>query len=133
MKILTTKMKKSTDHIEKYRVLTGPMASTSADGMNGAFMIPVRGCVVGVVVSNGRDWEEERLPLPKWEHVSVSLKGRIPLWYEMQAVKDLFWEPEELAVQFHVPKADHINVNENVLHLWRPVGIEIPVPPKECV
>jgi len=51
----------------------------------------------------------------------------------MDAVKDLFWEPDELVVQFHVPKVAHVNIHEHVLHLWKPVGFEIPLPPADCV
>ena len=74
-----------------------------------------------------------------WEHVSVHAfdsqfqKKRIPSWIEMDFIKDQFWTPEECVVQFHVPKSDHINLNEFVLHLWRCKTAAFPMPPKECV
>jgi hypothetical protein len=64
-----------------------------------------------------------------WDHVSVSLENRIPTWEEMEMVKRLFFKPHEIAVQFHVPPKDHINVHPHVLHLWRPQREKIPLPP----
>lgn len=64
-----------------------------------------------------------------WDHVSVSASGRTPTWSEMEAIKRLFFEPNECAMQLHVPVKDHINNNPNVLHMWRPHGVEIPRPP----
>lgn len=72
------------------------------------------------------------LPSPAWEHVSVSARG-IPTWEEMCWVKGRFWEDNECVVQFHPPEDKYVNVHENVLHLWKPVGIEFPQPPVECV
>src|SRR5215469_9048693 len=64
-----------------------------------------------------------------WEHVSVSLQGRCPKWEEMVRVKRLFWLPTETVMQLHVPDSDHINCHPFTLHLWRPINIEIPLPP----
>ena len=67
-----------------------------------------------------------------WEHVSVSLIDRCPTWEEMCFVKDLFWNDDELVVQFHPPKSDYINCHPFVLHLWKgPQRIKLP--PKEFV
>jgi hypothetical protein len=68
------------------------------------------------------------LPLPAWEHVSVSA-STVPVWGEMCWVKDLFWGPEEVVVQYHPPESQYVNVHGRVLHLWKPVGLEIPMPP----
>lgn len=54
-----------------------------------------------------------------WEHVSVSCRNRCPNWIEMCFVKDLCWQDEELVLQLHVPKSQHIDNNPNVLHMWR--------------
>jgi len=67
-----------------------------------------------------------------WEHVSVSRCDRIPTWMEMCHVKDLFWMPEELVVQFHPPRSKYVNIHPNVLHLWKP-PYKIELPPKEYV
>ena len=64
-----------------------------------------------------------------WEHVSLSRARRPPHWAEMEQVKHMFFKPDECAMQLHVPAADHIDTHPNCLHLWRPVGGEIPRPP----
>jgi hypothetical protein len=97
-----------------------------------------------VIISNGGGWD----------HVSVSLENRCPTWKEMCAVKDLFFKDDEVAMQLHVAKADHINHHPFCLHLWRPQTPEeraenekvnnddgagwptpwgIPLPPKEAI
>ena len=67
------------------------------------------------------------------DHVSVSRPNRCPNWPEMEHVKRLFFKEDETAMQLHVPPADHINCHPYCLHLWRPLGAEIPRPPAEMV
>jgi hypothetical protein len=43
-------------------------------------------------------------------------------------VKDLFWDVEEVVVQFHPKKSEYVN-NFRVLHLWRPTNGVFPTPP----
>lgn len=64
-----------------------------------------------------------------WDHVSVSAAGRCPTWTEMDAIKRMFFEPHETAMQLHVPTREHINNHQFVLHLWRPHDTAIPRPP----
>ncbi len=64
-----------------------------------------------------------------WEHASVSLPKRCPTWREMDWVRHLVWRPEETVMQLHVPVEAHISFDDYCLHLWRPIGIEIPRPP----
>jgi hypothetical protein len=64
----------------------------------------------------------------KWEHVSVSTHDRIPTWEEMCFIKDLFWDAEDTVIQFHPPKSEYVNQHPYTLHLWRPIGAEIPRP-----
>ena len=119
--------------IEKYRVTSGRTASDSSYQNNGAFMLPVLKaggeiilsddpkichCTLGIIVSDGMDWD----------HVSVSLPSRCPNWEEMCFVKDLFFEPEEPAMQLHPPKSDYVNYHQHCLHLWRPQAKRIPLP-----
>ena len=65
-----------------------------------------------------------------WEHVSVNGPNRCPTWEEMCFVKDLFWKPNEWVIQYHPASTDYINLNNNVLHLWKPTNQVIPKPPK---
>ena len=64
-----------------------------------------------------------------WDHVSVSTKARCPEWGEMMLIHRLFFAADEVAVQYCMPKTDHISVHPYVLHLWRPHGVVLPVPP----
>lgn len=68
-----------------------------------------------------------------WDHISVSRRNRCPNWVEMSQVKKLFFYPSEMAVQFHVPEDQHINYHPFTLHLWRPWGKQIDLPPAEFV
>lgn len=97
---------------EKFRVKT--TADDLEPGLNGLFVVrsiklknPLR-----VIASDGGGWE----------HVSVSLQDRTPTWSEMAFIKALFWDPEDLVVQMHVPESDHVNCHPFCLHLWRAAG-----------
>lgn len=70
-----------------------------------------------------------------WEHVSISTPDRCPTWEEMCFVKNLFWEDEELVVQFHPPKSQYVNCHPRTLHLWRPTRHKdrMPFPPRDLV
>ena len=110
---------------EEYRIKTGALGSDKSIGNNGAFFIrslkfkqPIR-----AVVSDGMGWE----------HVSVSFPNRCPTWGEMCIVKDIFWDEEDMVVQYHPPKSDYVNCHPYTLHLWRSTDQEIPAPPSIMV
>ena len=113
---------------EDIRITDHPILESDASfGNNGAFKI---------LQSNGRDLyiiassESEDV---QWEHVSVHVydgkRCLIPRWDEMCKIKDLFWDEEDVVVQYHPKKSEYINCHEYTLHLWRPVGFELPYPP----
>lgn len=115
--------------MERARCLL-PGCDDPQDGPQGAFKISgPRGMELRIIASDARDWDLARLPLPKWEHVSVSLAGRCPSWDEMEWVRDQFFEPTETVLQFSVPRAVHISHHPYCLHMWRPIGETIPLPP----
>lgn len=65
-----------------------------------------------------------------WDHVSVSRTNRCPNWPEMEQVKRLFFNADEVAMQLHVAESDHVSVHPYCLHIWRPTeGAQIPLPP----
>jgi len=68
-----------------------------------------------------------------WEHVSVSRRGRIPNWEDMHWVKQRFWDDDETVMQLHPSEDRYVNECRYCLHLWRPIGAEIPIPPIELV
>lgn len=104
---------RSRDVIERY--------GTTGDDTCGRFFLesPIDKAVMCVVASSGEGWD----------HVSVSRKNRVPNWIEMEFIKRRFFLPHEVALQFHVAEADHINNHVNCLHLWRPLDFEIQLPP----
>ena len=127
------------DRLEKGRV----RGRGSAPGdMHGYFLVPAPGGVFLWVIgapADASDWAAAGLPGIPFEHVSVSVrKGgrpaeRCPTWDEMCFVKDLFWDPEEAVVQYHPPRSAYVNYHPYCLHLWKPVGVAIPLPPAACV
>lgn len=62
-----------------------------------------------------------------WEHVSVSPKKphKIPSWNDMCQLKDIFFKDDEEVLQLHPKKSEYVNIAENCLHLWKPIGIDI--------
>ena len=66
----------------------------------------------------------------EFEHVSVSLGHRCPTWEEMCKVKDLFFDDEDVVVQFHPKKSEYVNLSQFCLHLWRWTRGEFPMPGK---
>lgn len=64
-----------------------------------------------------------------WEHVSVSLPNRCPNWTEMCFVKNLFWGPEEIVMQFHPPESQNISNHPYCLHMWRNPNVGQALPP----
>lgn len=62
-----------------------------------------------------------------FEHVSVCPYNHsiTPSWDDMCAVKDVFFEPEEEAIQIHPKKSEYVNIMQNCLHLWRPKDQEL--------
>lgn len=116
--------------IEKWRV--GPRSSappmyhtTSADGFNGMFRPVIAGRQLRIIASDGEGWQ----------HVSVTIEGgnQPPPWAIMCAVKDLFWNDEDWVCQFHPAKSEYVNHHLGCLHLWKPVGREMPTPPSILV
>lgn len=104
-------------------------------GNNGAFVIRLsQSAIANVIASDGLEWE----------HVSVHIvcavngswnntKMRTPTWSEMCKIKEMFWDEEDCVVQYHPSKSQYVNMHKHVLHLWRPINQEIPVPPKGLV
>lgn len=65
-----------------------------------------------------------------WEHASVSqIDRRCPTWDEMCYVKGLIWEEEECVIEYHPPRSRYVNNHPGCLHLWKPIGVELPQPP----
>ena len=112
--------KKPSKSLEKHRIKTGVLKSDRSYGNNGAFLVPYRkGIDLSVVASDQGGWD----------HVSVSLPAMTPTWPMMCFIKDLFFEKNEVAVQFHPKEEDYVNFHKHCLHLWRLRDIAFPTPP----
>jgi hypothetical protein len=109
--------------LNKYRLIDRKvyeMYGEFGDDKNGAFIVPCNSNELKVLASSGEGWD----------HVSVSMKNRIPNWMEMEFIAKLFFNDDEIAIQYHVPAKEHINIMENCLHWWRPwAPLVIPMPP----
>lgn len=68
-----------------------------------------------------------------WDHVSVSRTNRCPNWIEMDFIKRMFFDDNEVCMQLHVASADHISDHPYCLHIWRPKTHSIPMPPSWMV
>jgi len=112
-------------HVDnKYRTVSGPLASNDVLGNNGLFIFRKDGHMVNCVVSDGGGWE----------HVSVTInRARTPGWDTMCFVKDQFWGEEDVVMQIHPRKSDYVNFHPYCLHLWRRTGIDPDCPPKSLV
>jgi len=51
----------------------------------------------------------------------------------MYFVKRLFWDPEDVVIQYHPAQSEDVHMHDHCLHLRRPVGQEIPILPKGLV
>jgi len=102
------------EYLEKYRKkLFGQLGDSS----NGCLDIRPRG--MHVIFSSGGGWE----------HISAKRRNRTPSYADLDRLKREFWPPDAVVMQLHVSASDHINDHDHVLHLWRPIDGEIPLPP----
>jgi hypothetical protein len=102
------------------RVREGYFASDDTYGLTGAFeVVGPMSRKLRLIASDGEGWE----------HVSISIDNRPPNWAEMCFAKDLFWNDDECVIQYHPPRSQYVNCHPFTLHLWKPIGIELPMPP----
>jgi hypothetical protein len=106
---------------ESLRVQPAGWESDPGD-LFGVFHLPTGARLLRILATDGQGGITAAEP---WEHVSVSVRGRggvsrpkLPTWDEMCRVKDLFWDGEDVVVQFHPARSQYVD-NADVLHLWR--------------
>lgn len=88
--------------------------------------------------ADGSAWQINRLRViaswgSGWDHVSVSLQDRCPIWEEMCWIKRQFFDPSECVMQLHPQEADYVNNHPFCLHMWKPQSEAIPTPPSWMV
>ncbi len=122
-------MRTDWSHLERARKTDGDFGTAVGDKF-GVFYF-TRGTTQIIAIASSGNEEIA------WEHVSArarDFKGeRTPTWAEMCWLKDQFWGDEERVVQFHPPKSEYVNNHPFVLHLFKPIGVEMPFPPSETV
>ena len=116
--------------LNKYRdKITPQLRSDDSYGNNGVFNIPhpfMKNYFLRCMASDGLGWE----------HVSISLSKikknptRCPSWSEMCYIKDLFWSKDECVIQYHPSESEYVNMHPFVLHLWKPINQQVPIPDK---
>ena len=99
--------------------------SDDSFGFNGMFRFSLDGHLIRCVVSDGMGWQ----------HVSVSIEysHKCPTWEMMCKIKELFWEPENVVVQYHPRKSEYVNFHPGCLHMWRLLNKSMPTPPSIMV
>jgi hypothetical protein len=143
---------------EQYRITDHPLLGSDASyGNNGAFLIRhhrITDYYYHCQASDGEGWEHvsislkkqvqrtgkayKRLDGPKTNSGAVhqhreiitefQMVERCPTWEEMCYIKSLFWDKEDVAIQYHPAEKDYVNNHSFCLHLWRPIGQTIPTP-----
>lgn len=107
---------------EQFRLKQGVLASDDSYGANGCFIIPHpqrEDVYLACIVSDQEGWD----------HVSVTLGNnegpiaRCPVWEEMCFIKDIFWNKDEVVIQYHPAESDYVSCHHFCLHLWKPQGI----------
>lgn len=89
------------------------------DGFGGTFYDKKSRCNLNFIMSWGAGFE----------HCSVSIPTRCPSWEQMCAIKDAFWNDDEVCMQLHPAKKDYVNNHPYCLHIWKPINEKIPLPP----
>lgn len=89
------------------------------DGLGGTFYDKKSRCNLNFIMSWGAGFE----------HCSVSMPTRCPSWEQMCAIKDAFWNDDEVCMQLHPAKKDYVNNHPYCLHIWKPINEKIPLPP----
>jgi hypothetical protein len=121
---------------EKLRLQVDGYESKPGDPF-GWFLLRDGSAFLSCLATDGRC---DGLDMPVWEHVSVTVRNRkmvqlkrCPTWEEMVFVKNTFWPDDQTVIQIHPPLTDYVNINDYCLHLWRPVDVVIPLPPRGFV
>jgi hypothetical protein len=70
-----------------------------------------------------------------WDHVSVAPIKRyiVPDWNTMCKVKQIFFKPDETAIEIHPAEDQYVDNLSNCLHLWRANDKEMVLPPSFMV
>lgn len=68
----------------------------------------------------------------EWEVLSIANEKRYPTYEELRMAKELFFKPDEYAVQYYPPHNDHVPIVKEaqyMIYLMRPKLNKFPTPP----
>lgn len=107
---------KNLNELDKYRVKHPFWPQTATSGAFKVFVKQRSFVVLAGIENTGDDG--------MMEHISVTPTNqkRCPTWDEMAAIKDMFFDSEEEAIQYFPKRSRYINIHEYCLHIWRPVN-----------
>lgn len=141
-------MKTDLTHLDEYRVPHPITGYIQAGDTCGVFEIPhvdqwqrsQFGAHYVVICSDGKPELQSGFG-SGWDHVSAHCRSvrkktpvmHTPTWEDMEYLRSLFFEDDETVMQLSVPRTEHINIHNHVLHLWRPLECAIPMPPAVLV
>lgn len=113
----------------KCRVMTGKFTSSPIDGNNGLFFIDMGAKLLArCIASDGMNWEHVSVSLARVHKKQMIALHRCPTWEEMCIIKAQFWADDDVVIQYHPTKAEHVSYYDYCLHLWRPSGHNVPTP-----
>ena len=108
---------KNVEEIIKNKLLH--VQKTGLDGFMGFYADPLTGKTWTFVFS----WSGG------WEHLSVSSHNKTPSWDVMCMLKEIFWNDDEVCVEYHPKREDYVNFHQHCLHIWKKIDYEFPTPP----
>lgn len=121
--------KLSFEDAEPYRITTGELKSAEGE-RNGFFAVKIDNLLMAmVIVTDGEQtgWERVSVHIRQYRKDGKIFTSRLPTFLEMEMIKQLFFAPDAVVMQLHLPGAP---LNNKVLTLWRPVRETIPTPPE---
>lgn len=126
--------KKLHDSIERCRINLTEFEQTKRGQLRGLFIVRNAQMQINIISDEGErsGWEHVSISV-KYDHPILGIVDHTPGWDVMNQVKDMFWDEDECVLQFHPPKSEYVNTKQNVLHLWKKVGVNHETPPKELV
>lgn len=68
---------------------------------------------LAVIVSVATELDGKR-----WLHVSCSRAERLPSWFDLRRVKNVFVGEDKKAIQVLPPQTEYVNIHPNVLHMF---------------
>lgn len=106
---------KELSEFEKYAIDIGLGPAISLH--SGSFLYPMENDKNAFIIST----KDRR----GWNHVSIHLQNdlgecitKVPSHEDMQVIRNLFFNSEDLVQEFHPEKKDYINNHSYTLHLW---------------